>query len=149
TPAHEDAWHWMGHAFQAQNQLEEALAAYRKQVEVKPDHHDAWKDIGNVFLVQKKYEEAMAMYHKQVEVTPEHNNVWSFMGTALWRQGNRDEAAAAFAKGLTITPNDLSLLSDDAELALVQGDVVRFRTRLDAALPQVTSKDSRFVILPF
>ena len=74
---------------------------------------------------------------------------WSGLGFAFWRQENHAAAAAAYARGLEVQPKHLSLLSNDAELALVQGDKDRFHARIAAALPQVTTKDQIFAILPF
>lgn len=47
-------------------------------------------------------------------------------------------------------PEHLTLLTNDAELALIQGDKDRFHARIAAALPQVTAKDQTYAIfLPF
>jgi hypothetical protein len=84
-----------------------------------------------------------------VEVKPDHGEAWSILGLILWRRGKNIEAAAAFAQGLAVHPQHLSLLSNDAELALVEGDSARLHRRIDVALLQITPKDQRFAILPF
>jgi tetratricopeptide (TPR) repeat protein len=76
-------------------------------------------------------------------------DAWNNLGLVFFKQGRNDEAAAIFAKGLAVQPQHLNLLSNDAELALAQGDIARLQTRVDAALPQVTRKDELFVILRF
>jgi tetratricopeptide (TPR) repeat protein len=147
-PDHEDGWNNLGLALAKQDKLEDAIAAYRQQGQVKPDHTWAWNNLGIVLYRQGETDEAITAFRKQIEVNPDHTSAWLMMGIALWKQGNDDAAASAYAKGLAIQPNDLSFLSNDAELALIQGDVTRFRARIAAALPQVTPKDQLFVILP-
>jgi hypothetical protein len=71
------------------------------------------------------------------------------LGVLLWKQRKYDAAASAFDQGLAVRPKDLSLLSNDAELALGQRDKARFQNRIAAALPQVTPKDPLYVILQF
>jgi hypothetical protein len=71
------------------------------------------------------------------------------MGAALNKQDDPDEAASAYAQGLAVQPNDLPLLSNDMELALVQGDMMRFNARMAVLSPQVTPQTNLFVILPF
>ena len=71
------------------------------------------------------------------------------LGSVFWRQENHAAAADAFARGLAVQPEHLGLLSNDAELALVQGDKDRFRRRIAEALPQATTRNDLSAILPF
>ncbi len=48
---------------------------------------------------------------------------------------NSNLAATTFANGLNAYPDDLLLLSSDAELALLQGDITRCQTRIAIAIP--------------
>ena len=65
-------------------------------------------------------------------------------------QEKHADAAAAYARGLEVQPKHLTLLTNDAELALIQGDKDRFHARIATALPQVTAKDQTYAIfLPF
>jgi tetratricopeptide (TPR) repeat protein len=149
TPDHGYAWNGLGDAFSDQGKLEDAIAAYRHQVEVRPAHARAWTNLGVALYKQGKIDEAHAAFQKQVQVRPDPADAWNQIGVVLWEQGWNAEAAAAFAKGLAVQPLHLSLLSNDAELALAQGDFTRLQTRVAAALPRVTPKDQKFVILRF
>jgi tetratricopeptide (TPR) repeat protein len=76
-------------------------------------------------------------------------DAWHGVALTFWKQGNTAEAAAAYASGLAGHPHHLVLLSEDAELAFVQGDRDRLHRRVAAALPHVTPKDQLSVLLPF
>jgi tetratricopeptide (TPR) repeat protein len=95
----------MGHALSKQGKLEEAIAAYRTQVEVKPDHEQAWYDLGDALRQQGKLEEAIAAYRTQVEVKPDHKWAWSDLGDTLRQQGKLDEAIAAYRTQVEVKPD--------------------------------------------
>jgi tetratricopeptide (TPR) repeat protein len=82
--------------------LDEALAACRKQVKIKPDHRDAWNTLGLVFHAQGKFGEAMTAFRKQIEINPVHETIWYNMGITLHRQDKPDEALAAFQRQIKI-----------------------------------------------
>jgi tetratricopeptide (TPR) repeat protein len=149
APDHEHAWNGLGDALSDQGKLEEAIVAYQHQVEVRPAHERAWINLGVALYKQGKVDEARAAFQRQVQVRSDPADAWNQIGVVLWEQGWNDEAAAAFASGLAVQPRHLSLLSNDAELALAQGDITRLQSRVSAALPRVTRKDQKFVILRF
>jgi tetratricopeptide (TPR) repeat protein len=149
TPDHEHAWNGLGDALSDQGKLEEAIAAYQHQVEVRPAHERAWINLGVALYKQGKIDDARAAFQTQVHVRSDPADAWNQIGVVLWEQGWNDEAAAAFASGLAVQPRHLSLLSNDAELALAQGDITRLQSHVSAALPRVTRKDQKFVILRF
>ena len=57
--------------------------------------------------------------------------VFGCNGISLYKQKNYAEAQTVFSQGLEKFPSDLPLLSNDAELALVQGDIQRMQQRLN------------------
>jgi tetratricopeptide (TPR) repeat protein len=98
---------------------------------------------------QSRLDEAIAVHQELLKHVPNSAKAWLRLGAAFWRQEKHAAAAEAFARGLEVQPKDLDLLSDDAELALVQGDKDRFHARIAETLPRVTTRDQRFAILPF
>jgi tetratricopeptide (TPR) repeat protein len=52
-------WHQLGIAFSMLNQLDDAIAAYRKQVEITPDHDLAWNNLGQALARQGKLDDAI------------------------------------------------------------------------------------------
>ena len=149
NPDNKGAWNNMGNVLAKQGKQDEAIAAFRKQVEVKPDNAEAWNGMGNVLAQQGKLDEALTAYRKQVEVKPDHADAWNNMGSVFWEQGKLDEAAKAHANALKVSPDNLNVLSNDIELALIQGDIPRFQARFTATLPLVKSDSELFAILPF
>jgi tetratricopeptide (TPR) repeat protein len=153
----------IGDVQRTQGELATALSAYQQGLQIaerlaardpantewQRDLSVSYERIGGVQRAQGKLDDAIAAYRKQLELKPDHEHAWNSLGIALNKQGHPDEAAAAYAQGLAVQPNDLSLLSNDMELALVQGDMTRFHARMAALAPQVTPQTELFVLLPF
>jgi hypothetical protein len=68
----------------------------------------------------------------------------------LKKQNKLEEAKKAFEKGLIIKSDRLAILSNDAELALIQGDTIRLKKRFETAKQSdLFPKSQHSVILPF
>jgi superkiller protein 3 len=84
--------------------VDEAIAAYRKAIELDPRFALAHSNLGNALLDQKKPDEAIAAYRKAIELDPNltlaHNN----LGNALRDQKKLPEAVAAFRKAIELDP---------------------------------------------
>ena len=98
-------WRHLGIAYRIMNQQENAIAAYRKQLEIKPDHEQAWSGLGNILVDQGKLDDAIAAYRQQVKVTPDHGDAWNNLGFTLARQNKLDDAIAAYRQQVKVTPD--------------------------------------------
>lgn len=153
-PAYEDAWYNLLYALYKQGKLQEAHADFQKLLEIDPTHRFALSIMDNVGNDLK-----VAAYQTLLEVEPDHEEIAFNMvtiGVAFWKQGKFDEAgiaweAVAIARANTLQerPNDLSLLRNDAELALLQNDIPRCQKRIATAMQTVKPDNGLFIILPF
>jgi len=148
-PNHEWAWNNLGIALKQQGKLDEAIAAYRTQTDITPNHEGAWNNLGNALKQQSKLDDAIAAYRTQIDIKPNHESAWNGLGNAYCKQGQLALAQQTYAQALTHHPQQLSALSNDAELALIQQDNARCLARLQSALVLVSNKDQASVILPF
>ena len=105
--------------------------------------------LGDIYRDAGELEKAIAAYQKQTEIKPQDGDVWNKLGATLLRQHKLEEAKKAFAEGLKVQANPLFLLSNDAELALMQRDKTRLKDRIERALKAVPPKHQLSVILPF
>jgi len=104
--AQEDPDHWLdlGRAHSADKQWDEALEAYHRVLELRPDHAKAMNNIGNVYFRQNRFEEASTWYTKALALEPDYLNALYHDGWVL-RQLNRLEAAEErFRSCLVVTP---------------------------------------------
>ncbi|MEG4805512.1 tetratricopeptide repeat protein [Microcoleus sp. ARI1-B5] len=92
----DNEFHNLGSSLQESGQFDEAVAAYRKAVELRPDFSWSYHSLGDVLLKLEKWEDAVAAYKKAVELNPDFS--WSFhnLGDALLKLERWKEAVAAY-----------------------------------------------------
>src|SRR5262249_22072973 len=94
-----------GIALYDQGKLDEAVAAYRKAVELDPKRALAHKNLGAALARQGKRDEAVAEYRKAIELDPKYAHAHNDLGAALAGQGKLDEAVAEYRKAIVLKPN--------------------------------------------
>jgi len=85
----------------------DALDAYNRAVELRPEYAEAWKGQGNTLLELKRYEEALDAYDKAIQVQPNYLEAWNNRGKALDHLQRYEEAINSFDAALKIKPDDL------------------------------------------
>jgi serine/threonine protein kinase/tetratricopeptide (TPR) repeat protein len=85
--------------------LDEATAAYRKAIELKPDFAGAHFCLGIALGKQSRWEEATAAYRKAIELKPNYNEAYNNLGCVFAEQGRPDEAIACFQKATRLDTN--------------------------------------------
>jgi Tfp pilus assembly protein PilF len=91
-----------------QGKLDEAIAEYRKAIEIDPKYAPAHTNLGITLTGQGKLDEAMAELLKAVEVDPKLATAHNALGSALSKQGKLDEAVAEYRKAIELDPTHAS-----------------------------------------
>ena len=86
-------------------QVDEAIAHYRKALEIKPDYAEAHNNLGIALAGRGQVDEAIAHYRKALEIKPDDVEAHYNLGIALAGRGQVDEAIAHFRKALEIKPD--------------------------------------------
>jgi tetratricopeptide (TPR) repeat protein len=58
------------------NKFKEAIEAYEKALEIKPDYYEAYYGIGVAYASSNKFKEAIKAYKKAIEIKPSHKTHW-------------------------------------------------------------------------
>lgn len=87
------------------NRYSEALTAYNKAIEMRPDYWEAWKDKGKALYELKKYREALAAYDQAIQLQPNFLEAWVGRGYTLNQLQQYQEAISSFETALKIQPN--------------------------------------------
>ena len=85
--------------------LDEAVACYRRALELKPDYAEAHNNLGNALQDQGKLDEAVACYRRALELKPDYAEAYNNLGNALRDQGKLDEAVACYRRALELKPD--------------------------------------------
>ncbi len=95
----------LGIALGNQGKLEEAIAAYREAIRLKPDYADAHNNLGIALGKQGKLEEAVAEFRTAIRLKPDYADAHATLGVALVAQGKVDDAIAELRAAIRLKPN--------------------------------------------
>lgn len=84
---------------------EEALNAFDKVIEVRPDYANAWYYKGLALGGLDRNEEALKAHDKAIELNPDYANAWINRGVALDNLGRYEEALKAYDKVIGLNPD--------------------------------------------
>lgn len=79
---------FQGNVFIINQQYEEAIAAYDKALQIKPDLHEAWYNRGIVLRQLGRYEEAMDSFDKALQLKPNDPHAYYNKAYAYALQNN-------------------------------------------------------------
>lgn len=95
----------LGEAYEAAGRYEEAVAAYQKAIELKPEEATYHNNMGNALAKLGKIQEAMAAYEKSAALDPTNAaNAWRNAGIVLYNANRMKEAIEPLHKALGIDP---------------------------------------------
>jgi lipoprotein NlpI len=95
----------LGNVLSDQGKLDEALAHFRRALELKPDYAEAQSNLGNVLNEQGKPDEALACYHRALELKPDYADAYIGTGNVLKKRGKPDESLACYRRALELRPD--------------------------------------------
>ena len=86
-------------------ELEEALGAYARAIELAPRMPEARNNLGTALKEGGRLEEAVAAYREAIALRPDYARAHSNLGSALKDEGRVGEAIEAFRKAVAINPD--------------------------------------------
>lgn len=126
--------YWRGIYFTYEYDLDAAVRAFRKSIELQPNFIRAHQELAEVLLEQAKFEEARAEYEWILEYSEPSNEIITNYARSLLNLGLVDEASEQLAK--LKDPNKLP----SPELALV------CQTNLEASQAQKASEQAAILL---
>lgn len=123
----------LGKEYEAQKKFEDALAMYRRSIEIHPS---AWpyNNIGNILLMQGKFDEAVQAYNNAIisdyVFAPAHANY----AVTLEKAGNLDAAIEENKIALKFDPSFAAAHYNIGRILMVKGDIEGAESELRAAL---------------
>jgi tetratricopeptide (TPR) repeat protein len=102
----EDGWYDLGLAYAAANNHTEAIAAFRKQLEVGANHRRANGDLAVELQLAGKTDEAIAAYRKQLEQTPYDKTTLKNLGMLLAQSKHDADARTELEAAAALPPDD-------------------------------------------
>jgi transglutaminase-like putative cysteine protease/tetratricopeptide (TPR) repeat protein len=110
-----DGWYDLGMAYAGANHHAEAIAAFRKQIEIDPNHKHANGDLAMELQQTGKNEDAIAAYRKQLETAPFDKPSLKNLGLLMAQLGRDADARTELEAAAAIPPDD-----PETKMALAQ-----------------------------
>ncbi len=117
-----------------QKKYEQAIAGYRRAIELIPAYGSLNLVIGDMLFEMKQHAEAAEAYRTTLEFVPDHDQAWGSLGQCLMMTGEQTEAAEALDKAVTLNPEDGLSLYYGAMVHTLLEDAAKARTYLQRAL---------------
>ena len=94
-----------GNFYFGQQQLEEAIAHYKRATEIAPNFSPAYNILGYSYRQQGNYDAAEQAFKKYVELIPNDPNPYDSYAELLLKMGRYDDSIVQYKKALSIDPH--------------------------------------------
>jgi cytochrome c-type biogenesis protein CcmH/NrfG len=106
NPKNADAWARLGHAYFDMNEYQNAIDAYRKYLELKPDDPNVWTDLGVMYRRSGYPAEAVRAFDRAIAVDPRHQQSRFNKGIVqIYDLNNRGAGIDSWRELLKINPS--------------------------------------------
>lgn len=122
-PRDAEVHYTIGNALYLSDKANDAEAAFRLAIELKPDHIDALKDYAALLLDLERYDESVAHYRAASLLASEDAAVFCSLGAALQATGALDDALLAYQKMLELIPESATAHNNIGSVLQNQGQM--------------------------
>jgi len=127
-----DAWDQLGEAYAGLNQHDDAVAAFRKQIEIDPNHKSAHSDLAGELQHQGKLDDAVAAYRQQLEIFSSDKLTHKNLGLLLAQMKRDDQARVELEAAAAIPPVDQEVTLALAQVYTRTGDSAKAAALMSA-----------------
>ena len=96
----------LGVVLKARGRLREAIAAYRRAIELKPEFVDPYQNLGNALREDGQADAAANAYRRLIQFRPNSADAHNSLGNALRDAGHLQEAIAAYKEAIRLKPHN-------------------------------------------
>ena len=100
-----DIQHKRGLERKAKNQWDDAIAAFRKAIELSPKQAEFYADLGLALKTRNQFDDANAAFRKAVELNPRVAQIYVDRGLALSNQNRLEDAIAEWRNAIDVDAN--------------------------------------------
>jgi tetratricopeptide (TPR) repeat protein len=123
----------LGLALKNQGQLDQAIAHYRRAVNIWPDYVEAHYNLGGAYIEKGEFDEALAEYRRAIEIRPDEADSHNNYGSALRELKQFDQAETEYKRALSLRPQYLDARLNLGSLLLQRGRTAEAITNLETA----------------
>ncbi|MGB2925256.1 MAG: tetratricopeptide repeat protein, partial [Limnothrix sp.] len=95
-----------------QGQLDQAIAAYEKAIELQPENVEILNALGNLYQKIENWDKATECFHQAILVSPNNAGLYFNLGNTFLFQKNYAEAEVAYREAIALQPKDAGFLNN-------------------------------------
>ena len=95
----------LGDAYSDLEEHLDAIASYKKAIQIKPDYAEAYWRIGYAYDELDQYQNAIASYKKAIQIKPDYADAHWGLGYTYENMGRDNEAIKKYKDALGYKPN--------------------------------------------
>ncbi len=134
----------LGAARYAKGDKEEAIAQYRRALEIDPAYVKARTGLGIALFDKGEREKAIVQYQIALKIDPTYPEAHNNLGVALFAMGGREEAVVQYRKALAINPDYAEAHYNLGNALLQLGQMEQAVAQYHKAL-EITPDDARII----
>jgi protein O-mannosyl-transferase len=123
----------LGLALKNQGQLDQAIAHYRRALNIWPDYVEAHYNLGGAYIEKGEFDEALAEYRRAIEIRPDEADSHNNYGSTLRELKQFDQAEIEYKRALSLRPRYLDARLNLGSLLLQRGRIAEAITNLETA----------------
>lgn len=127
----------LANSLRAAGKFHQAIAEYRRAVQLRPNYLDAHFKLGNTLATNGSPEEAAKSFRRVLQLSPNHVDALNNLGNTLLGCGQPEEAAALYRRVLTMRPEHFLARNNLAAGLLAVGE---FEEAAEAARRAIAMK---------
>ena len=112
----------LGNVLRNRGELNEAIAQFRRSIEIDPAYKFARYNLGAALLEKGDVPEAISQLRAVLKLDPNHTKAYYSLATALAQIGRSDEAIICYNRALRLQPEFLDAHTNLANLLLERND---------------------------
>ncbi len=124
----------LGVALQADEQLDEAMAHYRRAIDLRPDYAPAYSNLGTAQRARGQFDEAISTYEHALRLQPDYPDAHYNLANALLDKGRAGDAARHFEVALQSIPASAEVHNNLGIALASQGHRERAIVEFEAAI---------------
>jgi len=95
----------LGNSYVDVGNIEQALVAFERGVEINPSLAECRTNLGNIYLRKDRIEDAIYQYRAALEINPADAKTHNNLGNAYTKTGRLDDAISEYSESLELDPN--------------------------------------------
>jgi tetratricopeptide (TPR) repeat protein len=112
----------LGQVYEKKNQPEQALACYRRAIELEPEYYRNYQALGAFYFQRGRFSEAVPALTKAVELAPDESTLHFALGSSLNNLGRFGDAERELRISIDLRPSATALRALGAALYYQERD---------------------------